>query len=145
MLRRSASAVTSDRPDSPQRERLMPACLEHPGSSVRVYRTHGPNGPGAYPQCVPADGQPHLLSWELTPSRSAEPARKSLLSVHEVFVLADAAEGLTVVESAVRRQKSRETVKSQRRSVLAKLGAKNMAHAVAITSESALLLDRRAA
>jgi DNA-binding NarL/FixJ family response regulator len=71
--------------------------------------------------------------------------RQSLLSVHEVLVLEDAAEGLTVGESALRRHKSGETVKSQRRSILAKLGAKNMTHAVAITSASGLLLRRRAA
>jgi two-component system response regulator DesR len=50
----------------------------------------------------------------------------------EQDVLSDAASGLTVVESAARRAKGIETVKTQRRQVLAKLGARNMAHAVAI-------------
>jgi DNA-binding CsgD family transcriptional regulator len=145
MLRPSASAVARGRPDPPQTERVMPVCPEHPGSRVRVYRTHGPSGPGVYPQCVPVHGRPHLLSWEHARPRSAEPVRQSLLSVHEVLVLEDAAEGLTVAESALRRHKSGETVKSQRRSILAKLGAKNMTHAVAITSASGLLLRRRAA
>ena len=145
MLRRSVSAGTRGRPDAPQTARVMPVCPEHPGSRVRIYRTHGPNGPGAYPQCVPIHGQPHLLSWQHARSEPAEPAMRSLLSVHEVFVLEDAADGLTVAESAFRRQKSGETVKSQRRSILAKLGAKNMTHAVAITSASGLLRERRAA
>ncbi len=31
----------------------LPTCPMHPGSLIRRYRTHGPNGPGVYPQCVP--------------------------------------------------------------------------------------------
>jgi DNA-binding CsgD family transcriptional regulator len=49
-------------------------------------------------------------------------------------VLDDAANGMTVFESAIAREKSPETVKTQRRSLLLKLGARNMAHAVAITT-----------
>jgi DNA-binding NarL/FixJ family response regulator len=54
------------------------------------------------------------------------------LSPSELGVLRDAAEGLSVLESAHRRQKGSETVKSQRRSVLLKLGARNITHAVAL-------------
>ena len=55
------------------------------------------------------------------------------LSRSELDVLEDAANGLTTRQSAISRCKSAETVKSQRTSVLAKLGARNMVQAVAIT------------
>ncbi len=48
-------------------------------------------------------------------------------------MLEDAANGLTTRQSARSRSKSPETVKSQRTSVLTKLGARNMVQAVAIT------------
>ena len=54
------------------------------------------------------------------------------LSRSELDVLEDAANGLTTRQSALGRCKSPETVKSQRTSVLAKLGARNMVQAVAI-------------
>jgi DNA-binding CsgD family transcriptional regulator len=50
-------------------------------------------------------------------------------------VLEDASVGMTVIESAVHRSKSPETVKSQRRSILLKLGARNMAQAVGMMGE----------
>jgi DNA-binding NarL/FixJ family response regulator len=53
----------------------------------------------------------------------------------EVAVLDDAAAGLTIGETAFKRTKSVETVKSQRRSILLKLGARNIAQAVAMTME----------
>jgi DNA-binding CsgD family transcriptional regulator len=62
--------------------------------------------------------------------------RRSSLSAAERRVLDDAAEGLTARETALRRAKSLETVKSQRRSILLKLGARNMAHAVTLTMRS---------
>jgi DNA-binding CsgD family transcriptional regulator len=59
--------------------------------------------------------------------------RRSSLSAAERSVLDDAAEGLTARETALRHAKSLETVKAQRRSILLKLGARNMAHAVKLT------------
>jgi DNA-binding CsgD family transcriptional regulator len=56
------------------------------------------------------------------------------LSQSENDVLDDAAEGLTVLESARARFKGTETVKTQRRSILLKLGARNMTHAVAMVN-----------
>jgi DNA-binding NarL/FixJ family response regulator len=56
------------------------------------------------------------------------------LSQSERDVLEDAAEGLTVLESARARFKGTETVKTQRRSILLKLGARNMTHAVAMVN-----------
>jgi DNA-binding NarL/FixJ family response regulator len=56
------------------------------------------------------------------------------LSRSELDVLEDAANGLTTRQSASNRSKSAETVKSQRTSVLAKLGARNMVQAVAMTA-----------
>jgi DNA-binding CsgD family transcriptional regulator len=59
----------------------------------------------------------------------------SVLSPSEYDVLEDASVGMTVGESAVHRSKSPETVKSQRRAVLLKLGARNMAQAVGMMGE----------
>jgi DNA-binding CsgD family transcriptional regulator len=115
----------------------MPECTIHPGSLVRRYRSHGPNGPGVYPQCVPSDGdRPHMLVWPET--AAAPPVRSSIsgLSLSERGVLIDASNGMTVIETAASRSKSPETVKTQRRSILLKLGARNMAQAVGMMSES---------
>jgi DNA-binding NarL/FixJ family response regulator len=56
------------------------------------------------------------------------------LSQSELDVLKDAADGLTVGETAIRRVKSSATVKGQRAAVLAKLSASNIVHAVAMMS-----------
>jgi DNA-binding CsgD family transcriptional regulator len=126
----------------------VPACADHPGSLVRRYRTHGPNGPGVYPQCVPSDGgASHLLAW---PDQAAETDESSgsdhhMLSPSEREVLEDAALGLTVIETARKRMKGEETVKTQRRSILLKLGARNMPHAVATAMREHAFESRRAA
>jgi DNA-binding CsgD family transcriptional regulator len=113
----------------------LPRCSSHPGSPVRPYRTHGPTGPGVYPQCLPAGGQiPHLLSWADAVVKVVDRVDAKLLSLAELDVLRDAADGLTRVESATKRQKGAETVKTQRRSILLELGARNLAQAVAIMS-----------
>ena len=110
-------------------------CARHPGSNVRRYRTNGPHGPGVYPQCVPCGGgTPHLLAWVDATALEEPESDARLLSPSEVGVLDDAAHGLTVKQSAASRCKGSETIKSQRRSVLLKLGARNMAQAVAMTS-----------
>jgi DNA-binding CsgD family transcriptional regulator len=114
----------------------LPTCSAHPGSTVRRYRTHGPNGPGVYPQCVPANGEhPHLLAWPGMTKTVVTGSETSVLSPSEYDVLEDASVGMTVGESAIHRSKSPETVKSQRRSVLLKLGARNMAQAVGMMGE----------
>jgi DNA-binding CsgD family transcriptional regulator len=125
-----------DRSPSARSDALaLPSCLEHPGSFVRRYRSHGPNGPGVYPQCVPGgDQQPHLLAWA-DPALDL-PARAWRFSValppSEREVLGDAGDGFTVRESAKRWGKSPETVKTQRRNLMLKLGARNMTQAVAM-------------
>jgi DNA-binding CsgD family transcriptional regulator len=113
----------------------MPTCPLHPGSTVRRYRATGPAGPGVYPQCVPAlDGPPHLLEWPtlVIVGPSFDDPRD--LTDCELDVLTDAAAGLTTLETARKRVKGVETVKTQRRSILLKLGARNMAHAIGITN-----------
>jgi DNA-binding NarL/FixJ family response regulator len=77
--------------------------------------------------------EPQLLAWER--DRLDAPLRLATadLSRSELDVLEDAANGLTTRQSAFERSKSAETVKSQRTSVLAKLGARNMVQAVAMT------------
>lgn len=123
-----------------------PRCPAHPNSLVRRYRTHGPRGPGVYPQCVPLNGQdPHLLEW-LEPARelSAHPDLASL-TPSELDVLQDASRGMTVIESASHRSKSPETVKSQRKSIALKLDARNMTHAVGIATRNRPSGNARAA
>jgi DNA-binding CsgD family transcriptional regulator len=111
----------------------MPACPIHADSLVRRYRTQGATGPGVYPQCVPADGDaPHLLEWRDEPVAPVAQHNLEVLTASEMDVLNDAANGLTRAESAAKRFKGPETVKTQRRSILLKLGARNMAQAVAM-------------
>jgi DNA-binding CsgD family transcriptional regulator len=134
MLAPNSSSATDEQhgPAAPGSVMLsLPTCLAHPGSLIRRYRTHGPNGPGVYPQCLPAgDGAPHLLAWPQTEHAAAAKADTAALSPSEHRVLEDASHGMTVNETATNRAKSPETVKSQRRSILLKLGARNMAQAV---------------
>ena len=88
----------------------------------------------------PHGDEPHLLRWEA--DRTQTHRLTSGLSRSELDVLEDAANGLTTRQSAQSRCKSAETVKSQRTSVLAKLGARNMVQAVAMTAaERQLTLD----
>ena len=112
----------------------MPACSLHPDSFVRRYRTQGPVGPGVYPQCVPDNGDaPHLLGWLDEPVAPGPRGDLKVLTAAERDILTDAANGLTRAESAAKRFKGSETVKTQRRSILLKLGARNMAQAVGMT------------
>lgn len=117
----------------------LPACLVHPGSRVRHYRAYGPEGPGVYPQCVPADDEPHLLAWAERASAVAPRHEPSCLSLPELGVLDDAMHGMTVTESAANRSKGPETVKTQRKAILLKLGARNMAQAAAIAVQEKLV------
>jgi DNA-binding NarL/FixJ family response regulator len=57
----------------------------------------------------------------------------------ELDVLEDAAHGMTVGETAASRHKSVQTVKSQRKSILAKLDARNMTHAVSMALHGHLI------
>jgi DNA-binding CsgD family transcriptional regulator len=133
---RVASSIGAPRATAPGvRAGVLPRCSLHPASLVRPYRTHGPTGPGVYPQCVPGGGYlPHLLSWADAAVQAVDRGDAKLLSLAELDVLRDAADGLTRVETASKRHKGAETVKTQRRSILLKLGARNIAQAVAIMS-----------
>jgi DNA-binding CsgD family transcriptional regulator len=126
--------------------RVLPSCALHPGSLVRPYRSHGPNGPGVYPQCVPGGHeQPHLLAWADAGAPAPQPLRVSAgLTPSEREVLADAADGFTVRESAKRRHKSAETVKTQRKRIMLKLGARNITQAVGIAVSQAMLAEHAA-
>jgi len=124
----------------------LPMCSIHVGSLVRRYRTQGLKGPGVYPQCVPAAGEPaHLLSWSDARTYSQKAGSDATLSPVELDVLRDAANGLTCQESAKLRAKSTETVKSQRKSVMTKLGARNMTQAVGTGSAIGLISVEQAA
>jgi DNA-binding CsgD family transcriptional regulator len=61
------------------------------------------------------------------------------LTDRETEVLAGAAEGETAAETGKRLFLSSETVKSYRKRVIAKLGARNGTHAVALALRSGLL------
>jgi DNA-binding CsgD family transcriptional regulator len=129
---------------APNARRELPICPDHPGSLVRLYRTHGSRGPGVYPQCVPSGGAlPHLLDWNSARETRLDSVH-STLTPNELGVLEDAATGLTVHESARSRGKSSETVKSQRKAVLVKLGARNITQAVALATAQGII-DARAA
>jgi DNA-binding NarL/FixJ family response regulator len=125
---------------------VQPTCSTHPGSLVRRYRSAGPGGRGVYPQCVPRDGdRAHLLAWGEETSPPDAPDTPLRLSPSLSGVLEDAANGLTVAESAASRWKSRETVKTQRALVLQRLSARNISEAVAIAIGIGLIRHRHAA
>jgi DNA-binding CsgD family transcriptional regulator len=63
------------------------------------------------------------------------------LSRPEVEVLLAAAEGFSAEETAARLTKSKHTVIAQRRSLQAKLGARNLPHAVALAFQQRLIED----
>lgn len=129
-------------------------CPHHPWGRVRPYRTSGPRGRGIYQQCVPANGDaPHLL--EVQDPRLGRVHRggetqlrgevhlmhgvHSVLTPSELEVLCAAANGLTAGETAHSLVKGEATVKTQRRQILLKLGARNIAHAVCIATEDGIV------
>jgi len=57
---------------------------------------------------------------------------KKPLSKQELEVLHAAAEGLSAKETAAKLVKSQHTVIAQRRAIQAKLGARNLAHAITL-------------
>ena len=61
------------------------------------------------------------------------------LSEPELQVLRAAADGLSAQETAERLVKSRHTIMTQRRMIEAKLGARNLPHAVALAFRRKLL------
>jgi DNA-binding CsgD family transcriptional regulator len=128
-------------------------CPAHPWSRIRPYRTNGPRGMGVYSQCVPGDGSaPHLLEVEDPRFRRFQrrdaPLRgevkivegaETVLTPSELDVLCAAANGLTSGQTAHSLMKGEATVKTQRRQIMAKLGARNIAHAVCIATEDGLV------
>ena len=89
--------------------------------------------------------EPRLLRWEPARHDAGQALATAQLSRSELDVLEDAANGLTARQSASNRSKSSETVKSQRSSVLAKLGARNIVQAVAITVHERQIAGERSA
>jgi DNA-binding NarL/FixJ family response regulator len=63
----------------------------------------------------------------------------SVLTPSELEVLCAAANGLTAGETAHSLVKGEATVKTQRRQILLKLGARNIAHAVCIATEDGIV------
>ena len=61
------------------------------------------------------------------------------LSKQELAVLRAAAEGLSAKETAAKLVKSQHTVIAQRRAIQAKLGARNLTHAIALAFRSRVL------
>jgi DNA-binding CsgD family transcriptional regulator len=133
-------------------------CPKHPEAAVRRFLADGELGRGLYAFCIPAGGAmhplgpvpdeppaetgdrlPHLGRPGLRPGRSERDRLFDSLSPPELDVLAAAARGLTVSETAHELQKSPQTVKSQRNAVILKLGARNMTHAVCMAAERGLV------
>jgi DNA-binding CsgD family transcriptional regulator len=120
-----------------------PGCAIHAGSFVRRQWVLGPSGGGIYRVCTPGgDEEPHVLPSLGVESVLSLSDDRSGLTPGELDVLEDAANGLTVNESASARRTSCDAVKSRRRSILRKLGARTMTHAVGMTLEHGLLLIR---
>jgi DNA-binding NarL/FixJ family response regulator len=88
---------------------------------VQVFRASGPSDVVRYPRSA----------------SSCQTHGPLCLTASEREVLTDAAHGLTVDESARVRGRGSETVKTQRASILLKLGARNIVHAVSL-----LIADR---
>ncbi|MEO9174961.1 MAG: helix-turn-helix domain-containing protein [Gaiellales bacterium] len=115
----------------------LPRCRVHPGAPIRRYRTPGVKESVTYLQCIPQNrADAHMIAWPDDPDSTPD---RHGLSSSELGILVHAAAGMTVLESAARRRRSAETVKSQRRSILAKLDARNMAQAVAIAVRDGLI------
>jgi DNA-binding CsgD family transcriptional regulator len=129
---------------APSNTRSLPSCPMHPGSPVRSYRSHGPRGAGLYPQCVPRGVErPHLLMWPRDQPTAWE-GQRSAPSPSELEVLRDAAAGLTTSECAFKRIKGAQTVKTQRKSILLKLDARDIAQAVGIAFSRQIITSERA-
>jgi DNA-binding NarL/FixJ family response regulator len=135
-----------DRPSfTPSNARVLPSCPIHLGSLIRRYRVEGPHGPAVYPQCLPGGSdQAHLLAWPVESIPTADAGRWRELSPSELDVLRDAAAGLTTGECALKRMKGAQTVKTQRKSVLAKLEARNITQAVGIALSRQIITSERA-
>jgi RNA polymerase sigma factor (sigma-70 family) len=84
-----------------------------------------------------------VAEWELRARQRLHKFGKSPedqpLTTKELTVLRLAAEGATSAETAKRLRKAGETVKSQRRAIIAKLSARNIIHAVSIGYQRGLL------
>jgi DNA-binding CsgD family transcriptional regulator len=120
-----------------------PGCAIHAGSFVRRQWVRGPSGGGVYRVCTPGgDEEPHVLPSLGVESVLSLSDKRNGLTPGELDVLEDAANGLTVIESAVARRSSCDAVKSRRRSILRKLRAKTMTHAVGMTLDHGMLLIR---
>jgi DNA-binding CsgD family transcriptional regulator len=122
------------------RDPAWPSCAEHPGAPITRSRTRGSQGLGVYLQCIPQNGDaPHLVSTPAYPRGASRVPAHAVVTDVERDILTDAAAGLTMVESATKREKGIETVKSQRRHILSKLDARNMTHAVSIAVRDGLI------
>jgi DNA-binding CsgD family transcriptional regulator len=123
-----------------RRMTMTPGCAVHAGSFVRRQWVRGPSGSGIYRVCVPGgDEDPHVLPSVGAGSAVSLLDDRSGLTPGELDVLEDAANGLTVTESAAARRTSCDAVKSRRRSIMRKLRARTMTHAVGMTLEHGLL------
>jgi DNA-binding CsgD family transcriptional regulator len=79
----------------------------------------------------------------VTTTLLAEVLEGEPLTDRETEVLAGAAEGETAAQTGARLFLSSETVKSYRKRIIAKLGARNGTHAVALALRSGLLPLKR--
>jgi RNA polymerase sigma factor (sigma-70 family) len=75
-------------------------------------------------------------------ARAARPDDADELTQKELTVLKLAADGASAAETAKRLHKALETVKTQRRTIIAKLRARNITNAVAISYQQGLLAGR---
>jgi DNA-binding CsgD family transcriptional regulator len=118
----------------------LPRCRVHPGAPIRRYRTPGVQESVTYLQCIPQNrAEAHMIAWPDEPDRAPD---RHGLSPTELGILAQAAEGMTALESAARSRRNIETIKAHRRNILGKLDARNIAQAVAIAMRDGLIEQR---
>jgi DNA-binding NarL/FixJ family response regulator len=70
------------------------------------------------------------------------PKRSTTLSSIELEILTDVARGLNNNQIGMKRFRSPETIRSEMKSIFAKLGARNRAHAVAIAYHTGIFHGR---
>ena len=131
------------RPSSPDRGRSRRRNTPGPGhavvlpriptSFVRRYRTQGPRAPASIPSACPPTATRRTFSAGSTSARSRPPRRPQDAHRRGDGRPHRRGERPDSRGVAAKRFKGSETVKTQRRSILLKLGARNMAQAVGMT------------
>jgi DNA-binding CsgD family transcriptional regulator len=119
---------------------IWPVCPAHPGAPIQRQFIRGSQRSGVELRCSPLNGdQPHLLSSTESRKGAHLPAMLGEVTQTDCRLLADAAAGLTIAESATKRGMTIDLVKSRRRLLMVKLDTRNMTHAIAVAIYEGLI------